>query len=246
MVAACDIGNTNIHLGVYEGERLMKRIIFPRDERSLESKILKNFSYDNVSGAAIASVVPSLTQRLKKVFRRRFHVSPVIVTSAIDCGLTFGYRKPKTLGADRIANAAGGRARYKKNLIIIDFGTATTIDIVFKNGHFAGGIITPGIETLMHALAERTALLKKIPIKKPGRTVGASTEECIQSGVFNGAVAMVDGLIKKVRKEYRNKFLCVATGGWGKIMAQQIAGINRYDQNLCLFGILKIYYYSVT
>ena len=138
----------------------------------------------------------------------------------------------------------GGLARYKRNLIIVDFGTATTLDIILKDGYYLGGIIFPGIGTLMDALVERTSLLKKVSLKKPAHIIGTSTEECIQSGIFNGTVAMISGLIRKIRKEYRKNFLCVATGGWGKIMSSQIEEIKYFDPDLCLFGILKIYYYN--
>lgn len=135
-------------------------------------------------------------------------------------------------------------ARYKRNLIIVDFGTATTLDIILKNGNYLGGIIFPGIETLMDVLISRTVLLKEVSIKKPAHIIGTSTEECIQSGIFNGTVAMISGFIREIRKEYRKKFLCVATGGWGKIVSSQIKEIKHFDPDLCLFGILKIYYYN--
>ncbi len=244
MVAVLDIGNTNIHFGLYRGETLVRNFICPISERAIERKILKIVNVKRIDGAAIASVVPNLTPQYIRFFKRWFSISPVLVSSDIHCNLTFGYYKPQTLGADRIATAAGGLARYKRNLIIVDFGTATTLDIIFKNGFYEGGIITSGVDTLMNALTGRTALLKHVLLEKPAHTIGRSTKECIQSGIYNGTVTMISGLIQKIRKEYRKKFLCVATGGWGKAMSSQIKEIKHFDPDLCLFGILKIYYYN--
>ncbi|MCK4251981.1 type III pantothenate kinase [candidate division WOR-3 bacterium] len=244
MVVVLDIGNTNIHLGLYNGEKLVKKAICPLTEKFSKDKILNVLKNKRMDGVAIASVVPRFTSKFSKFFKERFNISPLIISPNMDCHLKFGYRKPGTLGTDRIAGVVGGLARYKRNLIIVDFGTATTLDIILKDGYYLGGIIFPGIGTLMDALVERTSLLKKVSLKKPAHIIGTSTEECIQSGIFNGAVAMVSGLIRMIRKEYRKKFLCVATGGWGKIMSSQIEEIKYFDPDLCLFGILKIYYYN--
>jgi len=244
MVVVLDIGNTNIHLGLYNGEKLVKKVICPLTEKSFEDRILKVLKGKRVDGVAIASVVLRFTTEYSKFFKRRLNISPLIISPNMDCHLKFGYRKPETLGTDRIAGVVGGLARYKRNLIIVDFGTVTTLDIILKNGNYLGGIIFPGIETLMDVLISRTALLKEVSIKKPVHIIGTSTEECIQSGIFNGTVAMISGLIREIRKEYRKKFLCVATGGWGKIVFSQIKEIKHFDPDLCLFGILKIYYYN--
>jgi len=136
-------------------------------------------------------------------------------------------------------------ARYEKDLIIIDFGTATTFDIVLKNGDYLGGLIIPGIGTSLETLSEKTALLPKITLKKSVKVIGHSTEECIRSGILNGAVAMVKGLIERINKEKGINFLCIATGGWGEVIASQVKEIKHFNQDLCLYGIVKIYYYNV-
>ncbi len=246
MVVVLDIGNTNIHVGLFKEEILVKNTMYPLSGKSIADKILNIVKGQRISGVAIASVVPRLTTQLTKFFKRRLAISPLVVSSKHNCHLTFDYYKPKTLGADRIANVVGGLARYRRDLIIIDFGTATTLDIVLKNGRYLGGIITPGFDIITEALARRTALLKKVSLRKPSYIIGKSTEECIQSGIFNGTAAMINGLIQKIKKKYKKNFLCIATGGWGKTMTPQIQHITYYDPHLCLYGTLKIYYYNAS
>lgn len=244
MVAVLDVGNTNIHFGLYKDESLIRHLTHPLSAATLETKLLRIMSNKKIEGAAIASVVPRLTSRFVRFFKKRLSISPLLISPDIECRLTFGYHRPHQLGADRIASAVGALARYKRDLIIIDFGTATTLNIVHKNRFYEGGIIIPGVETSKNALTKQAALIKQVALKRPRRLVGRSTEECIQSGIYNGTVAMVGGLIQAIRKKYKKKFLCVATGGWGQEMASQIKGITRYDSDLCLFGILQIYYYN--
>ncbi len=244
MVAVLDIGNSNIHFGLYKDESLIKHFTCPLSETAIETKILEIISHKKIEGAAIASVVPHLTPQYVQLLKTKVSVSPLLISPDIECHLSFGYRKPHQLGADRIASAVGGLARYKRDLIVIDFGTATTLNIIHKNRFYEGGIIIPGVETLKTSLAKQAALIKEVTLRRPRRLVGRSTEECVQSGVYNGTVAMVSGLIQAVREKYRKKFLCVATGGWGKAMASQIEEITRFDSDLCLFGILQIYNYN--
>jgi type III pantothenate kinase len=245
MVAVVDVGNTNIHVGLYKHKSLIRHLTHPLSETALESKILSIVSNKNIEGAAIASVVPRLTPRFVQFFKKKLSISPLLISPDIECHLTFGYHRPHQLGADRIASAVGGLARYKRDLIIIDFGTATTLNIVHKNRFYEGGIIIPGVETLRDALTKQAAQIKEVHLKRPRRLVGRSTEECVQSGIYNGTIAMVGGFIQAIRRKHKKKFLCVATGGWGKEMASQIKEITRYDSDLCLFGILQIYYYNV-
>ena len=245
MVVVLDIGNTNIHLGLYHGDTLVRHLVYSLSEKTIENKMSKAIYDRKLEGGAIASVVPSLTPRYIRFFKRRLALSPLLITPDVECHLTFGYYKPHQLGADRIAAAAGGLARYKRDLIIINFGTATTLDIIFKNGHYPGGIITPGVETAMNALVNRTALLKEVPLRKRVDLIGRSTEECIQSGIYNGTIAMVRGLMQMIRKRFKKRFLCIATGGWSKVIAPGIPEITHVDSDLCLYGILKIYNYNV-
>jgi len=244
MVAAFDIGNSYIHVGVYRDGRLAKRIVSPVQSKYIERDLMKMLGSKKIVGAAIASVMPMVTPRVVRFLKRHYRIEPVIVSSKVDCHLKFDYRKPMTLGADRIANAVGGLARYRKDLLILSFGTATTLDVVLKDGHYSGGLITPGMGLFIDGLVSRTALLKKVALQLPQRVIGQSTEECIQSGIVNGAVVMIQGLIQAIRRECKKRLLCVATGGWGQFMAKQIKQIAYFDQDLGIFGVFKIYEYN--
>lgn len=244
MVAAFDIGNSNIHLGVYRGGRLVKRTVSPIHGKHIECDLMKMLDRKKITGAAIASVKPRLTPKVVRFLKDQYKIEPVIVSSKVDCHLKFDYRKPTTLGADRIANAVGGLARYKRNMLIVSFGTATTLDIVLQDGHYLGGLITPGVGLLLDGLTSRTALLQKVVLQTPRRFIGQSTKECIQSGVVNGAVVMIQGLIQGIRRECKKRLLCVATGGWGQFMAKKVKQIACFDQDLTTFGVFKIYEYN--
>jgi type III pantothenate kinase len=244
MVAAFDIGNSNIHLGLYRDKRLIKWSLCPTHNYHIDSTISKMLIGKHITGAAIASVVPKATARAVSFLKRQYKVVPIIISAKLNCHLKFSYRRPTTLGADRIANAVGGMTRYKKNLIIISFGTATTIDVVLKGGYHLGGLITPGMGMLLGGLVEQTALLRKVVFHKPDRHIGKSTEECIQSGVVNGAITMIRGLIKGIRCEVKRKLLCVATGGWGKQMAKYIEEIDCFDRDITTFGVMKLFEYN--
>lgn len=245
MVGVIDIGNTNIHFGLYEDEALIKKLEISVTEKSVEDRIEKIFDAKKLEGVAIASVVPHFIPRFKNYFKKKLNIIPLIVSPKVNCHLTFKYYNPETLGADRIANVVGGLARYKGNLIVIDFGTATTLDVVLKDGTYRGGMIMPGVGISLEVLSERTALLSKVQLEKPKDIIGKSTEECIQSGVFHGTIAMVNGLIRQIKKADGKNFLCISTGGWGNVMSSHIEEIKEFDPDLSLFGILKIYYYNV-
>lgn len=244
MVGVFDIGNTNIHCGLYDGEILHKKDIFPATRHGITDNLEKFFEDKKLEGIAIASVVPRLTAQCVAYFKKKYTISPLIVSSKIKSSLTFRYDNPETLGADRIAHVVGGLARYKRNVIVVDFGTATTLDAVLKNGTYLGGVITPGIGMSLDVLSEKTALLTRVQLKRPKRVIGRSTEECIQSGIFHGTVAMVSGFIYRIKIDARKRFLCIATGGWGNVVSPYIEEIKEFDPDLALFGVLKMYQYN--
>jgi type III pantothenate kinase len=241
MVAAFDIGNSNIHLGLYRERRLIGWSVYPVHNHQIDSTLSKMLVEKTITGAAIASVVPKVTAKAVRFLKRQYKVVPIIISAKLNCHLKFAYRRTTTLGADRIANAVGGLTRYKRNVIIMSFGTATTIDVILKDGHHLGGLITPGMDMLLDGLAEQTALLKRVSLRKPHKYIGKSTEECIQSGVVNGSIVMIKGLIKAIRREVSRRLLCVATGGWGQQMANHIEEIDCFDRDLTTFGVLRIF-----
>ncbi len=246
MVVVIDIGNTNIHAGLYAGERLQRKIVYPTARVTKEKALRKIVQSGLPDAVAVSSVVPRVTRQIIRFFKEQFGLKPFVVSSRVATPLRFDYYKPETVGADRIANVVGGLARYKKNLIIIDFGTAITFDIVLRDGHYLGGMICPGMKTMAEALTRRTALLKMVSVTRPRHLVGKSTEECIQSGIFTGTVVMVQGLIQKIAKVYRKRFLCITTGGAGRLVAKHVHGIHAYDPHLTLFGVLKLYQYNAS
>lgn len=241
MVAAIDIGNSVIHAGWFREGRLYRSARFPVPPAGDLSRLKRWLGRRPIAGAGIASVNPGLTRPVARIIRDRFHVNPLVITHRTDCGLKFGYLDPRQLGADRIANLAGGRSRFPGNLIIVSFGTATVIDAVFRDGYHPGGAIMPGIGPCLDALARRTARLKRYPPRKPVRIIGRTTAECVQNGVIRGTALAVQGYIIKLKKFYRRDFLCLATGGWARLISPLIPEIDRIVPELGLWGIYHIF-----
>ena len=242
MVAAIDIGNTNIHIGVYGADRLVAKKIIPVKSKKLDSDIKKFLSLRRIDGAAVASVNPRLTRRVARIVKKCCGVQTLVVTHKLKLPVKLCYHPPETLGADRIANAVGGLVLFRRNLIVIDFGTATTFDVVSRKGIYLGGVIMPGIGLAADMLADRTALLKKIVLKKPKHIIGKNTAECMLSGVVNGAVAAARSIIRGIRADRGRSFTPIATGGWGRFLIRFIPEIKHYEENIGLYGILRIYH----
>jgi type III pantothenate kinase len=242
VVAAIDIGNTNIHLGVYAADRLSAKKTVPVASNKLDSDIRQFLSSKRIDGAAITSVIPRMTRRVARLIKKCCGVPSLVVTHKLKLPVKLCYNPPETLGADRIANVVGGLALFRRNLIIVDFGTATTFDVVSRKGVYLGGVIMPGIGLSADMLADRTALLKKIVVKRPKGIIGGNTTECMLSGVVNGAAAAARGIIRSIRTDRGRSFMPIATGGWGRFIVQYIPDIKHYEENVGLFGTLKIYH----
>lgn len=241
MVAALDIGNTNIHAGLFHDGRLVKNRLFPVRSKGRLSRLTEWLGRQQLDGCGIASVFPHLTLPVARIFRKKFGLYPLIVSGRLDCGLKYGYQNPRQLGADRIANLAGGLARFPGNLIVVSFGTATVIDAVFRNGYHPGGVIMPGIDPALDVLAKKTARLNKYRARKPVSIVGRTTAECVRAGVIHGTGLAVQGFINRIKKDYRREFLCLATGGWARFMAPLIPEIDRVVPELSIWGVYTIY-----
>ncbi len=241
MVAVFDIGNTNVHVGLYEDRKLLRKHV-SRTERELPvAQIIEMITDYELEGAAIASVVPRLTRQLAGIFRKH-KLQSVVISSKIDSGLQYSYHDPTTLGGDRIAAVVGALSRYRKNVIVVDAGTAITIDVARRGGRHLGGIICPGMYVISESIHQKTAQLPKIVVTKPRNLIGKSTEECIQSGIFNGTMLMIKGMIHVVRRRLRGDYYCVSTGGGGKKIARYVDEVDEYYENLCMDGALEIYY----
>ncbi len=244
MVIVFDIGNTNIHVGSYVGQALRKRWHFPTTRKLPVAKVRRFISGGRIEGIAIASVVPGLTRQVQRLGRQH-RISLTVVSSKVDCGLTFAYADPTTLGADRIAAMVGALTRYQRDVIVVDAGTAITIDVALSTGQHLGGLICPGMRILSELLYKKTALLPRVAVRKTKDLVGQNTEECLQSGIFNGTMYMLSGLIREIRRRYGRDFLVVATGGAGESVSRHVEDIDRYDPDLCMYGALIVYYRNV-
>lgn len=251
MLLALDLGNTNLTLGLYAGETLLEswrlETVHSRteDEYALlfrQLLELGGFRASDVGGIVLASVVPVLTPTLLGLCRRLFGRLPLVVGPGVRTGISVRYDPPKDVGADRIVNAVAAHARYGAACVIVDFGTATTFDSVMADGTYAGGAIAPGIQVSMSALFSRAAKLPKIDLARPERAVGRSTVESIQSGVYYGYVALVDGLVTRIRAEMGDEVVrVIATGGLAPTLARDSATIEIVDENLTLDGLRRIY-----
>ncbi|MBN2620299.1 type III pantothenate kinase [candidate division WOR-3 bacterium] len=241
MVGVIDIGNHNVHLGLYQGKRLCSSCIYPGSDPRCAERIADKLRAKSVTGCAVASVVPHMARSIKARIRAMTGLNPVMVTHRTASGLRFTYQKPATLGADRIANVLGGLARYDQNVIAIDCGTAITIDIGLKPDCHAGGVIMPGMHIMFNALTANAVQLKNIRYQRPRRLIGNSTESCMRSGVYFGALHAIEGMVSAFRREIEKPCVCVATGGWGRIVTRCCSSIDRYDGSLTLYGILLVY-----
>jgi type III pantothenate kinase len=245
MVVVLDIGNTNIHAGLYDGGKIVRKIITPVSCGIPSDNLQKLLLNERISGAAIASVVPQLTAEAIAFMETEYAVSPLVVNAQLRYPIRICYDTPDTLGADRIANIVGAYCNVRDNLVVMDFGTANTFDVVLKNGDFVGGVITPGMRTSLDTLVQRTALLKDIPLEPPLSIIGQSTEECVQSGIVYGTAAMAEGFMQNVRGKYGKEFSCIITGGLSSLVAPFMSFVDQCDPDLCLCGVGRIYSHNV-
>ena len=251
MLLAFDIGNTNLTLGLFEGDRLETswrlETVHTRTEDEyalLVRQLLQMASIDPkaIHGIIIASVVPILTQTIRATVVRVFDKKPKVVGPGLKTGVPILYNPPKDVGADRIVNAVAAYDRFHSACIVVDFGTATTFDSITAKGEYAGGAIAPGIHSSMAALFERAAKLPKVDFARPPSVIGKSTVTSIQSGAFFGYAALVDGLVRRMSEEMGDDVIRVlATGGLAPTIADVSETIEEVDPNLTLFGLARVY-----
>ncbi|MGI8734114.1 MAG: type III pantothenate kinase [Pyrinomonadaceae bacterium] len=253
MLLVIDVGNTNTSLGVYRGSKLVAhwRLTTNRartvDEYGIHARNLFEFAgldFKAISAIAIASVVPPLNYTLKTMAETYFKLSPVFVDSETNTGLTILYEPPSDVGADRIVDAIAAIEKYGAPCIIVDFGTATTFDVINAKGEYLGGVITPGIMISADALFERAAKLPRVDIKRPQKVVGSSTTTAMQSGLYHGYTALVDGVLRKIIDEVGGTGKppsVIATGGLAPLIATGSEYIEHVDDTLTLDGLRLIY-----
>ena len=251
MLLAVDVGNTNIVLGVFEKDELIThwRVVTARDRTVDEYKLLlkelfslEKISVSDVDGIAVSCVVPPVITALEKACGELFNIKPFIIGPGIKTGISILYDNPKEVGADRIVNAVAGYEKYKRSLIIVDFGTATTFDCVGKKGEYLGGVISPGIGISLEALFTHASKLPRVEITAPPSVIGTNTVQSMQSGIFYGYLSLVEGIIKLISKEMKEeKPVVIATGGFAELIGSAASSITEVDEFLTLKGLKIIY-----
>jgi type III pantothenate kinase len=250
VLLAIDVGNTNTVLGVFEGASLLAhwRLTTRREQTADEYGILvrnlfatSGLDPARVDAVALASVVPPLTPVLVELARQYLGQEALVVGPGVDTGMPILYEPPGDVGADRIVNGVAAFAAYGGPVIVVDFGTATTFDVITRGGEYAGGVICPGIGISADALFQRAARLPRVDVRRPGRVVGRSTVESMQSGLYFGYGAMCEGLIARIRAELGEPARVVATGGLAETLAAEIPSIEAVDPVLTLTGLRLIW-----
>ena len=246
MLLAIDLGNTNTVFGVYDAsDKLVKHWrLSTQKERTVDEYgillrnlfALEKIDANDIHRVIIASVVPPLDPVLNEMVSSYFSVRPVFVTHE-NAGIPILYDKPSDVGADRIVDAVAVVHKYGKPAIVVDFGTATTFDAITANGEYQGGVIAPGIVISAEALYQHAAKLPRIEIQKPAHVIGTSTVTSMQSGLFYGYVALVDGIITRMKKELGPNTKVIGTGGQAPLISQETKLIDTVDANLTLDGL---------
>jgi type III pantothenate kinase len=251
MLLAIDIGNTNTVLGVFrDAEKLGEWRIATSAERTADeiaatlSRLMEltGLQFAAIDAAIIASVVPVATPHMARMCRRYLKVEAMVVgQSDLDLGIKILIDRPDQAGADRLVNAVGGHARYPGPLLLIDFGTATTFDVIDADGNYRGGVFAPGIHQSVNALYAVAAKLPRIEIKATPTIIGKSTVPAMQSGVFWGYIAMIEGLTARIQQEFGAPMTVIATGGLATLFNEHCEAIHKVDPDLTLHGLVQIH-----
>ena len=251
MLFAIDVGNTNFTIGLFDGKELIKtfRMITKTSRTSDEFGVffgewlmLNGFNIKDVDSVIIASVVPDVMHSLISSIIKYFEVNPVIVAPGIKTGIRLAIPNPKELGADRLVDAVAAYEMYGGPVIVVDFGTATTHDLVLGDGTFSAGVTSPGIRLAANALWRGTAKLPEVEIKKVDTVLGTDTVSSMQAGIYYGYVGQTEYIINKMKKESGlDGIKVVATGGLGKLISEATDSIDIYDPELTLHGLRIIH-----
>jgi type III pantothenate kinase len=245
MILLLDIGNTNTHLGLANAGRVVRHLDIPTAswfDGSAPKRLSRFVGRRQIDGAALCSVVPQATAPAIKKIKSLWGVQPLVLGPKTVRGVGIDYPDPKTIGADRLANAVAVKHRFGAPAVVVDFGTAVTFDVVNRAGNYAGGIIAPGLAAMTEYLHEKTALLPRIKIREIDRIIGKSTGQAMLIGAVHGYRGLIRELLRELRHELKGRTLpVVATGGYAKLMAAKLPEITAVDPLLTLEGLRVIW-----
>lgn len=246
MLITADIGNTSITLGLFDSDALVEEFRLASDKDLSQEEyevLLKTLCKPyNIKGCIIASVVSELTDKFKSSVDSIFKIDALLVTNELNTGVKIAIQEPKEAGADRIANACGAFMLYNRPCIVVDFGTATSFDIINQKGEFVGGVITPGLNLQMKVLNKFTSKLPKIDVAVSDKAIGNNTSEAILSGVIRGSACMIDGLVEQCETELGSKATLVATGGYSGLISSYLKRpFDFINPTLTLEGLRFLY-----
>lgn len=251
LLLALDVGNTHVTVGVFQKDKLLRTWRLRSDAHATADELglqlagllkIAARQTDQVQGVIIASVVPAMDGPLEQACLTYLHLKPLLVGPGVKLGITNRYKNPEEVGADRLVNAVAVHHRFKQAAIVIDFGTATTIDCVSRKGDYLGGAICPGLELAAELLSTRTAKLPKVTFQTaPRRALGQTTKESLQNGLFWGYIGLVEGLLHRLTKEMASKPVVIATGGLSSLLGPHIKSCSHIAPDLTLEGLRLIW-----
>jgi type III pantothenate kinase len=251
MLLAIDAGNTNIVFAVHDGKetRAEWRAVTETTRTADEYAVLlqplmqlQGLSFSDIDAAIIATVVPAALFDLRQLCRRYLHCEPLVIGDPeLDLGININVDRPAAVGADRLVNAISAHERYKGALIVVDFGTATTFDIVAENGDYDGGIIAPGVNLSAEALHQAAAMLPRVAVARTQNVIGKDTVPAMQSGLYWGYIGMVEGLVARIKTEYAKPMVVIGTGGLANLFHRQTPAIDYLDPDLTMRGLILIH-----
>lgn len=255
MLFVIDVGNTNIVLGLYKQQKLVFDWRIQTDHHATTDEYAMTFksllahvhvSLKDVTGCVISSVVPPITDTFRALSKKYFDLTPIILEPGVKTGLNILYDNPREVGADRIVNAVAASHLYGFPAIVIDFGTATTFDLIDEHGNYAGGTIVPGIKISAESLIGRAAKLPRVEIVKPPNVIGKNSVHSIQAGLYYGYVSLVDGMVERIKQLLPTRPKVIATGGLAELIYGDANSIDLIDPELTLTGLRLIYERNTT
>jgi type III pantothenate kinase len=247
MLLTVDVGNTNIVLGLFDGEALSTSYRLRTDARVTADELALLFRgllsrHPDPDGVAVCSTVPQVLDQLRLMFERYFGDIPtVVVGPGVRTGVPLLVKNPNEVGPDRVVNTLAAHTLYGGPAVVVDFGTSTNFDVVSEKGEFLGGALAPGVEISVDALAARAARLFKVELTEPQYVIGKSTVEALQSGLVYGFASQVDGMVERIAKELGANPIVIATGGLSHLMADLCESIDEHEPDLTLIGLRLVY-----